>query len=468
MNIIMNDFQVKKNENGEYCLKSVCDYTNLSYKFFHRKFNKEYITRDELDSFLQKNKKYPEVDDFNNKLYLFEEHKWIEKVASIIKNNNFNLAIDALFIFLWTALENPIGVCIIPFVLRFMGFGGINSQFNYDKQLAEFVTFLKINEINYKLKKVPLNKFGINVSSLIFLTIDNFKNCIMLLNNCKAKEVKKYYIEFERTFNCYKNYTAKLEKQELLNKNEQLLKQNQESIKKLNEKETKVNDLIRMTSGIDNVINNIKMRNKDGYIYIATTKRYAEENLFKIGFSDNLKARLTALNTGKISAERFYYSYYKKAFNVRKVEKMIHDVLEDFRDSSKNEFFKLHYTFLSEIVNLVIKNINEPYEYVNDIIKHRLKEVYELRVIVPPEMPVVENNGLSELNFVNAFIKLIGLYGANQVSKIKRTELLSALQKELQSEFKKMEVWKIFKTQFKWKSSDIPICYGDYQITVVY
>ncbi|XP_057321657.1 uncharacterized protein LOC130665340 [Microplitis mediator] len=453
----MNDFQVIKNENGEYCLKNVCDYINLQYRDFYRKFNKEYITKDELDSFLQENETYPEVEDFTYKLFLFEKFKWIEQVAIFIKNNNFNLVINDIFIILWIALEKSSSVCIYSYVLRFMGFDGKNSQFNYSKQRAEFVTFLKNNEINYEPKNAH-----------IYLTIDNFKNCVMLLNNCKAKEVKKYYIEFERTFNWYKNYTAELEKQELQNKNDELLKQNQESEEKLNEKETEVNELIRMTNGMDNVIKNIKMRNKDGYIYIATTKRYAEENLFKIGFSDNLKARLTALNTGKISAERFYYSYYKKAFNVRKVEKMIHDVLEDFRDSSKNEFFKLHYTFLSEIVNLVIKNINEPYEYVNDIIKHRLKEVYELRVVVPPEMPVVENNGLSELNFVDAFTKLIGVYGAGQVSTIKRTELLSALQKELQSEFKKMEVWKIFKTQFKWKSSEIPIYYGDYQIKVIY
>ncbi|XP_057339815.1 uncharacterized protein LOC130677186 [Microplitis mediator] len=480
-NGIKNDFLVGKNENGEYCLKNICEHTNLSYKDSHWKFQKDYITRDELNSILQRNEKYLGVVQFKKKLQLIEEYEWIEKVAVIIKDKNFDLQIDNLFITLWTALEKK-RVYIDSLLLKFMGFDDINFEFNFDKQLSKFVEFLKTNEIDHKREEVSSNEFEKNVSSPIFLTVDNFKYCIMLLNNCRAKEVKNYYIKLERIFDCYKNYIAKLEIHKLRNENRELLKQNQELKKKfneiepqlneketqLNEKNTQLNEPIRINSSIATVLDNIKMPNPDGYIYIATTIQYARQNIFKIGFTVDLNTRLSGLNTGKISTDRLYYSYYKKTFNVRKIEKMIHNLLVDYRDSPKNEFFKLHYTYLSEIVKFVINNTHKPYEQITDFVKDKLKDVYNLRPIVPPEMPIPNYNGLSESEIINTFTKIIIHYGDSQVYEIKWKKLVSDLQQKLRSKLKTRKVWDLFKTQFNWQSSTTPICYEGYQIIVVY
>ncbi|XP_057340183.1 putative leucine-rich repeat-containing protein DDB_G0290503 [Microplitis mediator] len=497
MEVILNDFPVKKNKNGDYCLKNIYKHTKLPYNSFYREFKKKkYITRGELNYFFRKYKDRGKVDDFEEKLNLFEENKWIKKVAVIIKDNNFDLQIDKLFIKVWTAFESQVGKYIISFlILKSMEF---DSKFNFDKQLSKFVKLLETNKVGDK-------------------TIRNFKSCIKSLNKCSAKKVKKYYTNFGKIFDCYKNNIAKLEKQKLRNDNQELREQLNEietqfhkkkthfnekktqlneietqlnekitqlneiktqlnEIKtqlneketQLNEKDTQLNELIHINSSNGIVLDDIKMPNQDGYIYIATTIQYARQNIFKIGFTVDLNRRLSGLNTGKISTDRLYYSYYKKTFNVRKIEQMIHNLLVDYRDSSKNEFFKLHYTCLSEIVKFVINNSNKPDEYFTDFVENKVKEAYNLRPIVPPKMPIPDYNGLSESEIVNTLTKIIIHYGDCEVYEIKRTKLVSDLQKELRSKLPSRVVWNLFKTHFNWQSKNTPIYCGDHETTVVY
>ena len=63
----------------------------------------------------------------------------------------------------------------------------------------------------------------------------------------------------------------------------------QESNNKLQEE----NNLLKVNNKtLKNFVDNVKTKNKNSYIYIATSKQYANQNAFKIGKSDNLKNQL--------------------------------------------------------------------------------------------------------------------------------------------------------------------------------
>ncbi|XP_057340003.1 uncharacterized protein LOC130677311 [Microplitis mediator] len=453
--VIMNNFQVKKNENGEYCLKTMCEHTELSYKKYYQKFHKEYITRDELNSIIRKNKDSDEVVKFEEKLNLIEENEWIKKVAVIIKDNNFDLQIDNLFIKLWTAFENQVSAFIISFlILKSIEFDSKNFEFNFDKQLSKFVKLLETNKVGDK-------------------TIRNFKSCIKSLNKCSKKTVKKYYTNFGKIFDCYKNNIAELKKQKLQNENQELKKKLNEKETQLNENNTRMNKFIHIHSSTQTDLDNIKTPIPDGYIYIATTNYYAENNIFKIGFTADLNTHIKKLNSDKeISTDFFYYPYYEKAFNVRKINRMIHDLLPACYTIPKTGYFRLHYARSSAIVDFIINNINKPNEHINEFVNHTLSPAFGIYnnlvyPFVPPEKEISDYNEFSESEIINAFRKIITHYGNSLVYEVKWKELESDFHKELGYQFQKKRIWELFKTEFNWKSSTTPICHEAYRIIVI-
>jgi phage anti-repressor protein len=56
----------------------------------------------------------------------------------------------------------------------------------------------------YKNKKCDLRT--IHSKRWILLTTDSFKEALMMLNNHKAKEVRRYYIQLEKIFYSLKFY----------------------------------------------------------------------------------------------------------------------------------------------------------------------------------------------------------------------------------------------------------------------
>lgn len=214
-----------------------------------------------------------------------------------------------------------------------------------------------------------------------------------------------------------------------------------------------------------NFIDNVKERNKNGYIYIATSKRYAQINNFKVGKSENLISRQSQFNSSHNEDDLFYICYYEKVFDMNKTEKLIHDLLDDFRDKKGKEIFVLHYTPLLEIVKLVIKNINEPYDYINNLIKNRLTEIYNLRPVIPPKLEI-DNQTIIINELREKIIKLLDECIQNNNLNITRKELLDKL--NIDGSINKIKLWDYIKQVIKWKSSKIPIQYKNTKLMITY
>ena len=85
-------------------------------------------------------------------------------------------------------------------------------------------------------------------------------------------------------------------------------------------------------------------------IYIATNKRYQSESIFKIGRSEDSVKRVKGMNTCVIPTDDMYLCYVSQCYDSVSVEKIIHDLLEDYRVVKNREFFRLSF---EEIKNTV-------------------------------------------------------------------------------------------------------------------
>ena len=78
-------------------------------------------------------------------------------------------------------------------------------------------------------------------------------------------------------------------------------------------------------------------------IYVATNKRYKNESIYKIGRSIDSVTRVKSMNTCVIPADDLYLCYVSQCYSSCLVEKIIHNLLEDYRIAINREFFKLSF-----------------------------------------------------------------------------------------------------------------------------
>jgi len=220
----------------------------------------------------------------------------------------------------------------------------------------------------------------------------------------------------------------------------------QEKDNALKEKDEKIEQLELAKLQIQNFVTNVKMRTQTDYIYILTTTQYAAHNNFKIGHTENLKNRLSGYNTGKAESDNYFYAYYKRVYEAQKLDKLLHDLLIDFKDNKNKENVIIHYTYLEKIIEFVSDNFNESFEYLNEFIRNDLANSYTLRPIVIepkplPLMTTVENeiiySNCSEECIINTIKELIDVH-----KTLTRKQLIDALQeKRFNVNGSKRKIW---------------------------
>jgi hypothetical protein len=118
---------------------------------------------------------------------------------------------------------------------------------------------------------------------------------------------------------------------------------------KIAEKDDKIKQLEFTNFQMQNFVTNVKTRSQTDYIYIVTTKQYAASNNFKIGHTENLVSRLNTYNTGQAINDKFYFCYTKRAYEAHKLDKLLHDLLIEFKDNKRKEnvFYISHISLIS-------------------------------------------------------------------------------------------------------------------------
>jgi hypothetical protein len=217
------------------------------------------------------------------------------------------------------------------------------------------------------------------------ITGDTYEDLLMKSKTTNGRSSRLLYRKVVKLAGIMKDYISGM----------QLYQLNKQKIL-LDETTTKVENMRIINERVQNHINNTKSLDKTSTFYIATSKRYAEQNIFKPGCIDTigekaLKSRLAQYNTGKTGDDIFYFCHIEEVYAAKELDYKLKKLLQQLKFNRKKEMVVVHYSSLIKIVKHVSDNHTEDYEYFNDFISSgEYKLTLDLTPIVPP--PVIFNN----------------------------------------------------------------------------
>ena len=160
----------------------------------------------------------------------------------------------------------------------------------------------------------------------------------------KNKEIKKYVINsfynYERIVEQYKEY-------------ENIFRQKIIYI----EQHKQLNQKLETNKNFNKEYNMVQKKYNKGFLYIASSFSYLKRNLIKIGYTNDLAKRLPTQNTSNINEDNQFYicTFELHTFIDHKAfEKEIHRLLEKFRVSDNKEFFKIKFSVVLDVIQVLI------------------------------------------------------------------------------------------------------------------
>ena len=93
---------------------------------------------------------------------------------------------------------------------------------------------------------------------------------------------------------------------------------------------------------------------KNGYVYVISTDLYKEDNIYKIGFTDNLERRLKQFNNTRTADDQYYIVNCWKTVRYMALETRIHKALVDHH--LKNELFQCPIDKINFVVGEIYNN----------------------------------------------------------------------------------------------------------------
>ncbi len=228
------------------------------------------------------------------------------------------------------------------------------------------------------------------------------------------------------------------------------------------------------------MMKNVRIREKRmEWIYIATTREYAKQRVFKIGSTKRLSKRLSGYQTGRLKQDQYYYAWYLKVYYAEELDRTIQKILEEFKhEKSKEMYQSIKFKDLREIVEYICVNYDKSIEYLNNFVKNRLPISYEeedteddIPPPISPEVIIRLNKEQEELFDVTAMINdLLQEYikgmdpspeegTSNNPIVIQREDLIKMITEGIEEEIGIRSIWHTVKDIISWKSSKTPIEY---------
>ncbi|ADO00431.1 hypothetical protein WIV_gp088 [Wiseana iridescent virus] len=310
-------------------------------------------------------------------------------------------------------------------LLEWMGYKGRKEA---DKQ-GKFCKLLRSLEIEYEeigfehplaieypcvqkeVKTIGVN--NLEKKKWISMDVRAFKKAVLRLNTENAEVVRDYYLNLEEAMFAYGDYTMnfliqKAEKERKIKINELSIAKQQLAIKDKShenqlsqmveqlaikdkeveqEKEARVK-AERKAIRVNKFMKRITIKEKKiEWIYIATTRYYSGERLFKVGSTTRLSSRISGYNTGRPKEDSYYYCWVKKCYNSKDLDYHIQKLLFDFKHRENAELYcGIKFSDLQAIVNFIVDNYDESIDYINKFIKTRLNDSLEEEDEEPPRL----------------------------------------------------------------------------------
>ncbi|CCU55819.1 N1R/p28-like protein [Choristoneura biennis entomopoxvirus] len=415
-------------------------------------------------------------DEKEKELIKYLENNTLMDIFTFINNNNYDFKLGDWFKDIWYPLFEKKDIIItneiFNFIYNFQG-GKCLHPYSIDKNYQNkknYKNFLKQNDITFNiikynesiLIKYPIlhnelklyDKNNLVQKTWLMLSVDNFKESVMIMNNNNSKMIRRYYIKIESILYDYNKYVNEYNIQ---NKNKELEKANKKALM------------------INKFMNNAVIKSdKLEWIYIASTDQYQQDKLYKIGSTERLHKRIKNYQTGR--PDLYYYVWVKPCYNSKDLDYNIQNLLKDFKYKSNKELY--HGISIDDLINIVefiMNNYDKTLEYIYEFIKNKLQNSIIKDPIIKKPLDIKsisynigdytevinveeENNNLIRQELFN-FLETI-----DNKSIIKRVDLLN----KIKINMNKLDMWKELKNALKWKNSNKIIEYNDKEFYLRY
>jgi hypothetical protein len=243
------------------------------------------------------------------------------------KIDKFKLDIDNLYD---SSLENK---CIIPhMMLEKYGVLKITTEKQEDTSLVKrlLVKQLKLIENkDYICTKMSFKtSSGTKYKNQYFLSLNSFKLCLM--RSQKTIEYAKHFIQIENLFFLYYKYQCEYEKLKYKNEIEKL--KNMQHIKQYSR---------------EKAIERLEVKVKDKYkiecVYFIQEEDF---DIFKVGYTDNLKERLGTLQVGNSRNLHMYRTILCQSASF--YESFVHKKIEKYH--IRGEWYELSKTYIDNLI----------------------------------------------------------------------------------------------------------------------
>jgi prophage antirepressor-like protein len=214
---------------------------------------------------------------------------------------------------------------------------------------------------------------------------------------------------------------------------------------------------------------------KDEWIYIATSRQYALNRVFKIGSTERLMKRIGSYNCGRPAADQIYYAWAKPCYKSKDVDQHIQKLLAKFKDKEKSEMYVgISFKNLCELLTIIVDNYDKSQDCVYDFIKYKLEKSAEEDDGEPPEpldlKSITYNFGehSETVNLTHAtddevkdeLVLIINrLNEDRERPEFTRKELVEELQKKYQGD--QRSIWSAMKRVVAWKNSKAKVKLND-------
>ena len=195
------------------------------------------------------------------------------------------------------------------------------------------ITIVSMNNNRIETLLIPRDeqkneKRGGHNEETIMLNIDTFKSLCMIVKTDKAKDIRKYYIKLENIYNKLIN-EERLENQKELEQKDQKLQEKEQELENT-KKQLEIKTKLAVKKWYD--------QEPGDTIYALKSNKNDINSLITIGKSKNIKKRESGYFTCNQGAEMFYI---KKCYNCDLAEKVLHHILDKYREESNKEWFNI-------------------------------------------------------------------------------------------------------------------------------
>jgi phage anti-repressor protein len=308
-----------------------------------------------------------------------EKNKSLLKIDEFIKVSKYDINKEYVGKF-WNCLNKKGWVLMNKEEILLLGYKNEKGIYrNFNNKLKK--NFVENND--YKLfgdicasplsQKNKKKENGGHNRKVYEITSNTYKTLIMEAKTKQGVEIRKYFLQVETLFNIYCEYVNQWKLFQEID-NSQVTRMDFKLVeyeKKIEELENKLKEKDNVITQKDEEMLQEKLtKEKNGCIYIVSSKQYAKEGLYKVGRTNKTaKNRIKGSNTYRREEDKVVVLFELKTYNTPAVESYIHQLLDGIRDSKNREYFKCPFLLLRNFITDIIDETDDNQNKANDIIK---------------------------------------------------------------------------------------------------